>query len=159
MVNREVREISIENLPFKFVCDIEPDRDAEGRITEYMPQDRYNGADVSRLNRNGEGPFCRFKIQNTWQLAGVYAVIVNDRVIYIGETKNLSVRWGLPGYGSVQPRNCFVGGQSTNCKINNRLLQACRDRCSVQLWFHQTDDYKRVERRLRDKLGPEWNSH
>lgn len=152
-------EITVDSLPFRFVCDIEPDRDGEGRIQEYMPQSRYKGAGVSRLNPNGAGPFCRFRIPSSWRFPGVYAVTVSDRIMYIGECENLAVRWGLGQYGSIQPKNCYVGGQSTNCKINNRVLQTCRDGCSVQLWLYQTDNYKSIEQRLRAAVRPEWNSH
>ena len=158
-LNMRPAETIIENLPFRFVCDIEPDRDGDGRIREYMPQARYKGAGVSRLNPNGAGPFCRFRIPSTWRLSGVYAVSVADRIMYIGECASLAVRWGLGQYGSIQPKNCYVGGQSTNCKVNNRVLQTCRDGRSVQLWFHQTDSYKSLEQRLRAALRPEWNSH
>jgi hypothetical protein len=151
-------EIEIENLLFQFVCDIEPDRCPDGRIREYMPQARYKGSGSTRLNPNGAGPFCRFKIPRDWKFAGVYAVMVSDRIVYIGECMNLSVRWGLGQYGSIQPKNCYVGGQSTNCKINSRVLQTCRDGGSVQLWFHKTESYKSLEQMLRTKLHPEWNA-
>jgi len=151
-------EIFIDNLPFRFVCDIAPERDVDGRIREYMPQARYKGAGVSRLNPNGAGPFCRFKGPRDFRFSGVYAVTVSDRITYIGECSNLATRWGLGQYGSIQPKNCYVGGQSTNCKINNHVLQTCRDGHSVQLWFHRTENYKSLERTLRTALRPEWNS-
>ena len=152
-------EIIVEGVPFRFVCNIEPDRDGEGRVREYMPQARYKGAGVSRLNLNGAGPFCRFRIPKAWSFPGVYVVTVSDHIKYIGECANLAVRWSLGQYGSIQPKNCYVGGQSTNCKINNRVLQTVCNGSSVQLWFHQTDDYKSLEQRLRVALRPEWNCH
>ena len=151
-------ELLIENLPFRFVCNIDPERDADGNIQEFMPQARYKGAGVARLNPQGAGPFCRFKIPREWQFPGVYAVTVSDRITYIGESMNLAVRWGLGHYGSIQPKNCYVGGQSTNCKLNSRILVACREGYPVQLWFHRTDSYKSLEQRLRSTVRPEWNS-
>ena len=151
-------EITIRDLPFSLVCNIEPERDVDGRIREFMPQARYKGAGVARLNRHGTGPFCRFTVPRHLRFSGVYAVTVAQRVMYIGECENLASRWGLGQYGSIQPKNCYVGGQSTNCKINNFILQSCAAGLSVQLWFHQTESYKPLERSLRAELRPPWNS-
>jgi len=151
-------EISIEGFVFRFVCNIDPERGLDGAIREFMPQARYKGAGVSRLNPNGAGPFCRFRIPREWRFPGVYAVTVSSRIKYIGECADLAIRWGLGQYGSIQPKNCYVGGQSTNCKVNNRVLVAARDGLSVQLWFHQTEHFKSLEQMLRTKLRPEWNS-
>lgn len=149
--------IHIEQFPFCYVCDIEPERGPEGNILEFMPQSRYMSAATSRLNPHGKGPFCKFKFPSEFPFAGVYALTVSDRVTYIGECVNLSTRWGLGQYGSIQPKNCYVGGQSTNCKINNRVLESCRAGHRVQLWFHRTNNHKPLEQMLRAKLRPEWN--
>lgn len=154
----EAQELLLQTFPFRFVWAIEPDRDSDGRIREFMPQGRYKGAGTSRLNPHGNGPFCRFKFPRTLNVPGVYAVMVDDQVRYIGECANLSARWGLTQYGSIQPKNCYVGGQSTNCKVNNRVLLAARDGHAVKLWFHQTHEYKPCELVLRAALRPEWNS-
>jgi hypothetical protein len=151
-------EILIEELPFSLACRIEPELSPNGSIREFMPQARYRGVGISRLNPNGHGPFCKFKVPSQFPFAGVYAVTMSDRIMYIGECVNLSTRWGLSQYGSIQPKNCYVGGQSTNCKINNRILEACRAGSSIKLWFHRTDNYKSLEQVLRVKLRPEWNS-
>lgn len=147
-----------KSLAFRLVCNIEPERDTDGNIREFMPQARYKGAGVARLNPHGAGPFCRFKIPREWQFAGVYAVTVNDGIKYIGECANLAVRWGLGQYGSIQPRNCYAGGQSTNCKLNRRILNARSEGYPVQLWFYRTDGYKSLEQKLRTTVRPEWNS-
>lgn len=149
---------NIEGLQFRFVCKVEPVRDPEGRIIEYMPQGRYRASRTTRLNPNGQGPFCRFRIPSNCQSSGVYALTIDDQVKYVGECVNLARRWGLSQFGSIQPKNCNVGGQSTNCKVNHGVLQASLDGGSVVLWFHETDDRKQRELMLRTKLQPEWNS-
>src|SRR5687768_14084405 len=148
-------ELVLRNIPFRFVCDIKPERDLNGRIREYMPQARYKGAGVSRLNSHGVGPFCRFTVPRNLRFAGVYAVTVSLQTKYIGECANLASRWGLGQYGSIQPKNCYVGGQSTNCKINNYIFKSCHDGQSVQLWFYQTENYIILERLLRVELRPD----
>lgn len=92
-----------------------------------MPQDRYTKAATTPLNPSGAGPFCRFKVTGLPSSSGVYVVTVDGGVVYVGRAENLSERWGQRGYAPIQPRNCFVGGQSTNCKINHRVLMASRD--------------------------------
>lgn len=88
-------EILIDELPFLLVCRIEPERCPDGNNHEFMPQARYKGAGVSRLNPHGHGPFCKFKIPQNLPFAGVYALTVLDRITYICECANLSARWGL----------------------------------------------------------------
>src|SRR5207245_11153130 len=101
------------------VADLEPARGSDGNVLEFMPQDRYPGAPTARLNADGHGPFCRFSIPSAWSgAAGVYLIRVDGVIRYVGECADLARRFNL-GYGTIQPINCFVGGQPTNCKINN----------------------------------------
>jgi hypothetical protein len=122
-----------------------------------MPQLRYRDAKKLRLNRYGGGPFCRFHVPSTFPVPGVYALAVSGEVCYIGECDNLSRRFGPSGYGAIQPRNCFVGGQSTNCKINNLVLRSANAGRITDLWFYQTADRKQVEAKLISQLQPPWN--
>ena len=79
----DAQELIIHTYPFRFVCDIEPDRDVEGRVREFTPQNRYRGAATSRLDSQGNGPFCRFKFPRNLNVSGVYAVIVADQIKYL----------------------------------------------------------------------------
>jgi hypothetical protein len=63
------------------------------------------------------------------------------------------------GYGIISPRNCFIGGQETNCRLNNLILLAARGGAKLSLWFLPTDEYKGVEHELRASEKPEWNRH
>lgn len=149
--------IDIEGNAFEFVFEIEPERDESGKFIELMPQSRYKRYGVDRLNRHGEGPFCKFRAPKNMPYSGVYALTIDGTVSYVGECADFSRRWGPTQYGSISPKNCFVGGQSTNCKINSRVLKYCSDGKSVKLWFHRTDKYKELERELLSKLNPPWN--
>jgi len=148
--------IKIGTYKFKPVCTIKPARNPDGELKQYMPQSRYNNKNHLPLNRYGKEPFCKFKIPNVNNESGVYAVVVDGEIKYIGECLNLSSRYNM-GYGIISPRNCFVGGQETNCRLNNLIYQAANARRKISLWFMQTEDYKAVERKLLESVSPEWN--
>jgi len=75
---------------------------------------------------------------------------------YVGECANLSARFNT-GYGNISPKNCFKGGQETNCRLNNLLYSAIVAGQRISLWFFQTADYKAMELALRDTLKLRWN--
>jgi hypothetical protein len=78
---------------FGHVCDIEPLRDDAGAIQLVMPQSRYRNAATAPLNRYGGGPFCKFKIPGRFNASGVYILMVDEDVRYVGECANLSSRF------------------------------------------------------------------
>ena len=150
-------------LQFSYVGRIQPERNANGEILEETPHTRYRGSNKPALSRYGKGPFCRFRIAQgqQWQCGGVYVVAQGDAVRYVGEAVNLERRWGAAGYGQISPRNCFVGGQDTNCRINNLLLLETKTGGQFDLWFHSVGRDKNarlsVESLLMASLQPPWN--
>jgi hypothetical protein len=142
---------------FEHVGLIDPERDTSGAVREFMPQSRYRNARDLPLNRHGAGPFCRFSIARGLNLPGVYVLALSDEPAYVGKCANLAHRFGPTGYGAIQPKNCFVGGQSTNCKINNLVLQYVKAGKRLDLWFHATGETEAVERELIVKIRPAWN--
>ncbi|MCP3867758.1 MAG: GIY-YIG nuclease family protein [Gammaproteobacteria bacterium] len=150
----------LEHLPeeFQFICVIEPVRNSQGSLEKFWPHQRYENVHGLSLNKYGAGPFCRFDVPNARLEEGVYAVTLDGGVVYIGESKNLSSRWGSAGYGAIQPRNCFEGGQSTNCKVNNLILQSVESGKVVELWFLAIRDRKGVEANLIRLFHPDWNT-
>jgi hypothetical protein len=108
---------------FVLVGSLELERDEDGRPRELLPQSLYAKAATKPLNRHGAGPFCRFRLAEPPTSAGVYVLTENRDPVYVGICEDFSRRWGQTGYGSISPVNCFVGGQSTNCKINARVLE------------------------------------
>jgi hypothetical protein len=150
--------MKIGQYAFEMVCKIEPESHPDGSNEEFMPQSLYRNNLNVPLNRYGQGPFCKFKIPNGYKHCGVYAIVVDGRVKYIGECVNLSSRYNM-GYGNISPRNCFVGGQETNCRINNLILQSAKNGSRLSLWFLPTKEYKAIEQELRNLKKPEWNRH
>lgn len=142
-----------------FVCQINIEKDLRGIPIEYFPQNSYQNRNSLPLNRHGQGPFCRFEIPKLTDGPGVYAITVDDTVVYIGECQNFRERYGPRGYGVIHPRNCFVGGQSTNCKVNTRVLEATLRNVIPDLWFMSESDRSRklVEADLVSKFQPQWN--
>src|SRR5271168_5115398 len=126
-----------------------------------MPQSRYENQRSLPLNRHGAGPFCRFQIPSGWNAAGLYALTLDVEVVYVGKCDTpLSVRFGPRGYGVIHPRNCYRGGQSTNCRINSLILQRAKLGQMPELWFHQEADnetLRLLEKRLIVSNQPRWN--
>lgn len=141
---------------FQYICDVEPERGPDGSIRQFMPQARYQNARSLPLNRYGAGPFCKFKIPNRFQASGVYVFTTGGETRYVGECASLSARFNA-GYGNISPKNCFKGGQETNCRLNNLVFVAAQAGGVMSLWFFQTADYKTMESALRSTLKLAWN--
>ena len=148
--------IAFGDISFSHVCTIEADLDAEGQLITHMPQDRYAKAAITPLNRYGNGPFVKFSIPRHHRDSGVYVLTLDRQLRYVGEAADLSARYNA-GYGNISPKNCYAGGQQTNCRLNNLIYQALSDGSVIDLWFHPTSDYKALELQLRRELAPEWN--
>lgn len=146
----------IDRLAFQFVCHLEPLVGPDGAVVSLMPQHRYQNAKNLLLNSYGAGPFCKFAIPRQFNVSGVYALVVEGTTKYIGECINLSSRYNS-GYGNISPRNCFKGGQETNCRVNALVLAESLHGRQVELWFHATRDHKQLEKRLLSNGAPGWN--
>ncbi|MEC5325467.1 GIY-YIG nuclease family protein [Aurantimonas sp. A3-2-R12] len=141
---------------FRHICDIEPVRNADGSVQLFAPQDRYAKKDAYPLNRYGAGPFCKFRIPGKLNASGVYVFVIGDAVHYIGECTDLSRRLNM-GYGNISPKNCYKGGQETNCRVNTLVCQAAMAGQAIDLWFLETADYKIIESTLRAANRTAWN--
>ena len=148
--------MKIGGYEFSYVGDIEPVREPDRTIRQFLPQDRYVNARNIPLNQYGAGPFCKFTIPNHYRTSGVYVLTIDSEIRYVGECASLSARFNA-GYGNISPRNCFRGGQETNCRLNNLVYLAAAAGEKISLWFFQTADYKAMEAALRATLKLAWN--
>ncbi|MGD0009733.1 MAG: hypothetical protein ABSE93_14455 [Terriglobia bacterium] len=82
--------------------------------------------------------------------------MVDGELRYVGECANLSDRFNA-GYGNISPKNCFKGGQETNCRLNNLVYTTAKGGGRISAWFFRTADYKSVEALLRNILNPALN--
>lgn len=88
----------------------------------------------------------------------MYLIVVDGSAVHVGETIDLYKRFSSHGYGAIQRRNRYVGGQSTNCKVNNKINVAARAGSSMRLYVHYTDEHKRIESQIRAATKLPWNS-
>ena len=146
---------------FTRVGPIRPERDERGEIIGHLPHYRFRNEGNLPLNNYGKGPFCRFRIAKGFRCSGVYVLMNGDDPLYVGECQNLDGRWGPNGYGSISPRNCFKGGQETNCRINNLIYNETKAGSGFDLWFHPVEGDKQarlaVESELVSILRTPWN--
>lgn len=134
------------------------ERNEAGLVDIKMPQSRYDKLDECLVHRYGWGPFCKFSVDTSEYVRseGVYIFTAGYEIKYVGETVDVHSRI-QPGYGNISPKNCFKGGQQTNCRINHLILETVRNRGQVSLWIEETQDRKRREIELIEKCNPPWN--
>ena len=115
------------------------------------------GAGRKPFNPNGHGPFCQFPEPELPTVSDVYAVVIDRKfVAQVGLAEDLRRRWR--GYARIQPANCYRGGQSTSCKINNAILLATRENPTIDLWIRETDEPQRPESMLTHEFDSPWNA-
>ena len=151
-----------ELFTFKCVGRIEPKKTDDGEIFTYKPQKKYEG------KRDDYHDYCKAEtefilIVNTEleleKAKGVYVWVLDgaEKPSYIGEAKNLMTRFSS-GYCRINPRNCFTGGQSTNCKMNHEVLKMWKEGRYFKLFFYKTERYKDIENKLIKEYDPTLNS-
>ncbi|MFO7633470.1 MAG: hypothetical protein R6W76_13075 [Caldilinea sp.] len=148
-------EMIVQGRPFTDVGRFVYKRQAGGGIATYKPQDRYLKAKSTPLHRYGAGEFCSFNVPGAPLTAGVYLMRIGDDIMYVGEAQCLRDR--MDACGHISPKNCYVDGRQTNCRINKLILDAARRAELVHVRFHECDDRKRVESDLIAALSPRWN--
>lgn len=149
--------LKIDNLEFDKICDIIPYLDQDGKPKEYLPQNRFSNNRNLKLHQYGQGPFCRFTINSSHSgRSGVYIIMIDKKISYVGECEDLFRRFSS-GYGNISPRNCFQGGQPTNCRMNNQILQFYKAGSKIELYFIESTNRFQVEHDLISKYTPAWN--
>ncbi len=128
-------------------------RTAIGLLDEYA----YDLAPDVKINAHGTGPYCSFGLPVAPKATGVYAIFVGGDLCYIGECQDLAGRFSARGYGEIHPRNCHHDGQTTNCKINARVLEAAKIGQTARVWFCPSDERKTLETELIAHFSPPWN--
>ena len=154
----DTRMLVLLSRSFVWVARIQPKTRKDGTLWTCMPQKRYANAAQKPLNPHGAGPFCRFDVDDLPDASGVYAVTLNGRLVYVGIAKNLKQRWGSQGFGRISPGNCYVRGQSTNCKVNHAILQAVQQEQIVDLWIYEMEGPRALEKHIIQDLDPLWNN-
>jgi hypothetical protein len=150
--------VQLLDYEFTLAGPIEGERGEDRLVLTYTAYERFANPHGLPLNAYGQGPFVRLRVPPLPRAPGVYAVARGMEVLYIGRARDsLFSRWGRGGYSVIDPRNCYRGGQSTNCHINNLIgieLVAGRE---LQLYTHAVADPSSVESRLIRSIRPPWN--
>jgi hypothetical protein len=151
-LNRQTKLIDI----YEFWLVGEPiiQRTANGELAEYVHDFPKNKS----INKYGAGPFCKFGLPGAPNAQGVYVIFVDSVLVYIGRCENLSERFSSRGYGSISPRNIHSDGQSTNCKLNSRILNTAKNNSEINIWFYHTKNFIEIEAQLISSLRPAWNA-
>ena len=114
--------------------------------------DGYNNHAKHPLHDYGKGAFCEFDAPDgICDKRGIYIFVVDGRVKYLGRCLNTFKKRRSEGYGHISPRNCYKGGQPTNCHINRELNKAFKTGASVFIGIHEMDDIAAI-RELEKKL-------
>ncbi len=154
-IDPDADTVTVCGYDFTYIQDIEPVRDKNGRVIEYEPQEEYSNPHGKALHSYGRGTFCSFTIDaGDWP--GVYLWVVDDEIIYIGETVKLGQRFN-DGYGIIVGINCYEGGQKTNCKMNKVALELAKQGKTIKLYFFNTQNHKKVELELLKAINTEYN--
>src|SRR5262249_9577473 len=110
------------------------------------------------LNPYGDGVYCRFLINDFLDFRGLYSFALNTEIKYIGKVQGSTFAKRInQGYGRIDPKNCYLDGQATNCHLNN-LINQCAD--GIEFYICPLDDEEKIDRFekiLIRNLNPEWN--
>lgn len=114
---------------------------------------------LNYLNPNGNKKFCRFSLieSNLIDRRGIYFYQLSNEIAYIGRCRDSFRNRFNNGYGRISPKNCYIDGQSTNCKINSLVNQHSG---AIKVFvLPMNDEYQIVslEKELIQKYKPEWN--
>ena len=148
------KELRVCGYSFRFIQQLIPDCE-KGKALRFYPQKDYDNRKGLPLSRYGHGAFCRFSVRAP-AAPGVYLWVCEGEIVYIGETTDLARRFNT-GYGSIAPRNCYAGGQSTNCRMNQVVLACFEQGRPIELYFCETRDNKRVELELLNAIHTRYN--
>ncbi len=129
------------------------------RLGDFIQQLKLNGDDFYKyfLNAYGDGMYCHFTISEHHDKKGLYLYQLDGHVNYVGRCRDSFGKRFRYGYGRISPKNCYIDGQPTNCRLNS-LINIHRDTVSLYICSMQENDLiERCERELIKQLQPEWN--
>ncbi len=110
------------------------------------------------LNKYGDNKFCEFKIQDHLTDKGIYCYIMDNEIKYIGRCIDNFKRRINQGYGKIHPKNCYVDGQVTNCRLNSLINTADNVNFGVYVMTDKTiDEIKELEKLIFTFNRNEWN--
>jgi hypothetical protein len=110
------------------------------------------------LNDDGDSMYCEFELQDSTiqQKKGIYLFSCGGDLKYIGKTTRSYKERINSGYGRISPKNCYLDGQRTNCRLN--ALVATSSNVKFYVYPMVIDrEIERTEKCLLLSYAPEWN--
>ena len=88
-------------------------------LGEFLYQLKLRKDDFYRkfLNPYGDEIYSKFGIQEFKEVKGLYAFLLNKKIVYIGRTRDTLGKRINFGYGNISPKNCYRDGQATNLSL------------------------------------------
>jgi hypothetical protein len=111
------------------------------------------------LNPDGDAVFTEFSLVDSGvsRLRGLYIFKVGHEIVYVGRCLNSFGKRINQGYGKIHPKNCYLDGQSTNCRLNALVASYQTEItfyfCSLEL----KHEISQLESCLLLELKPRWN--
>lgn len=140
----------LTNEGFRHVGCVLVKKNSDGEPALENPQE---GIPPDELHKNLEPPFCVLRFPKLPKEAGAYVIVVAEKVVYVGNAAGgLARRWSQ--YKRITNSKVRLGGNSTNCKINHRLLEENNNGHAAHLWFKRVVD---LERSMIKHFSPPWN--
>ena len=112
------------------------------------------------LNRYGDLTYSRFYIEDKfyYDIKGVYFYFLDEKLQYIGRCKDSMKKRVNNGYGKISPKNCFLDGQATNCKINALISQNISNIVLKIYPLSNNSAIEKLEEKLIKYFKPNWNN-
>ena len=143
--------------------------EVEGRYPNFLNEPL--GTALLRIKHDGDQIYRRFlnpygDLQySTFSLAtsefesatGVYAYFDGNILRYIGRCRDSMKKRVNQGYGKIHPKNCYLDGQATNCRLN-ALISKTSETISLRMCrIEDSSEVERVESSLIQRHNPDWN--
>ena len=111
------------------------------------------------LNRYGDLQYRNFRLSSPEfePLTGVYAFFEGESLRYIGRCKDSLKKRITQGYGKIHPKNCYLDGQATNCRLNAKITEATETISLRICMIESKSDIERMETCLIRRHSPAWN--
>ncbi|MCX6075849.1 MAG: hypothetical protein NTW78_03080 [Campylobacterales bacterium] len=137
-------------------------QDLDSKLGDFLLKLKVAGDEFYKefLNKYGDLEYSIFSLQDTKQhnLKGVYFYYINDELKYIGRCKDSMKTRVNSGYGNISPKNCFIDGQSTNCKVN-ALVTKYKESIVLKIFsMSEVKEIEELENQLICEIEPEWNN-
>ena len=111
------------------------------------------------LNSHGDKTYCHFKMAECEEKCkkGIYLYRLEDTIVYVGRSLDPFSKRVDHGYGQIHPKNCYIDGQSTNCRLN-ALIESHSENITFYVSVLSDDsDISVLEETLIQDLRPIWN--